>query len=121
MAHLLVAMMLRNCRWLVGISYRVVFRRDPVPSQSVQPLNTRPHHVHGAIYLHETGIVPGAQPKQQLAHTDINDHQLHHYSGAVTTTCNRQVARQVSTGHSLLVCLLPCWQLVMRQSYRQIL
>ena len=87
-------------RWLVGISYRVVFRRDPIPSQSVQPLpaHSRPHHVHGAVYLFEGDYRPGAQPKAQLAQADLADHSLDLYSGAFTATCKRHYKRQVSTG-----------------------
>lgn len=87
-------------RWLVGISYRVVFRRDPIPSQSVKPLpaHSRPHHVHGAIYLFEEDYRPGAQPKAELTQADLEDHHLDHYSGAVAATCKRHYKRQVSTG-----------------------
>ena len=88
----------------MGISYRVVFRRDPIPSQSVQPLpaHSRPHHVHGEIYLVDEDYRPGAQPKAELAQADLEDHQLEHYSGAVTATCKRHYKRQVSTGQSFM-------------------
>lgn len=84
----------------MGISYRVVFRRDPIPSQSVKPLpaHSRPHHVHGAIYLFEEDYRPGAQPKAELVQADLEDHLLDHYSGAVAATCKRHYQRQVSTG-----------------------
>lgn len=90
---------LHACRWLVGISYRVTFRRDPVPAQSAVPNTLK--HVHGAIYICGDGMRPGDQPDHNLGKTDkgdIRDHTPSAYLGALTTNCQRQAAREKAAG-----------------------
>ena len=96
----------------MGISYRVVFRRDPIPGQSEVKGQAHPHHVHGAVYLVEGGCTPGLQPKIHPGQQDLSEHDLEHYSGAVSANCKRHLARQRSSGQQvrhvyvLLICLL---------------
>ena len=88
---------LRACRWLVGISYRVMFRRDPFPAQSTVPNTLK--HVHGAIYLCGDGMRPGDQPDHiKTDKGDIRDHTPSAYLGALNTNCERQAAREKAAG-----------------------
>ena len=99
------------CRWLVGISYRVVSGQDPIPAQSTAPnfLN----HVHGAIYVCNDGMRPGDQPSHHLGKADkgdIGDHLPSAYLAALSTNCERQAARQQAAGTGLAVLLQSCFQ-----------
>ena len=85
-------------RWLVGISYRVTFRRDPIPAQSTAMAPNVLKHVHGAVYICGEGIRPGCQPKGSLAKADLGDHSAQAYLGALNTNCKRQADRESSTG-----------------------
>ena len=52
-------------RWLVGLSYRVVYSKDPVPRNKGKAGllgGEELAHVHGEIYVQDTAIQPGAQP-----------------------------------------------------------
>lgn len=63
-----------NGRWLVGLSYRVVYLRDPVPSNKGKTglFTDAMQHVHGEIYIDNARVQPGAQPSD---HTfNKNDH-----------------------------------------------
>lgn len=82
-----------TCRWLVGISYRVMFRCDPVPTVAPSVLK----HVHGAVFLSGSDTMqPGLQPRSAVAHGDMGDHTLPGYSGALYGTCKLQLDRQQS-------------------------
>ena len=91
-----------TCRWLVGISYRVMFRRDPVPTVAPSVLK----HVHGAIFLSGSDTMqPGLQPRSAVANGDMGDHTLPGYSGALYGTCKLQLDRQQSMGECYRRCL----------------
>lgn len=70
------------CRWLVGTSYRVVYRRDPVPGmkQKRGRLTGGLTHVHGEIYINDDHITPGKQPHANHVDGDIDDHSLMRYA-----------------------------------------
>ena len=57
-------MLVSLCRWLVGLSYRVVYNRDPVPSHKAKAglLASELVHVHGEIYIEDALVRPGGQP-----------------------------------------------------------
>ena len=90
------------CRWLVGISYRVMFRRDPVPTVAPNVVK----HVHGAVYISGANTMrPGLQPKGEVANGGhMGDHTLPGYSGALFGACKLQYERQQSTGSNSLDC-----------------
>ena len=93
-------------RWLVGISYRVMFRRDPVP-EALGSAGLK--HVHGAVYVCGDAMRPGCQPKGQIAPlTDMGDHTLPSYSGALFATCKAQCNREKATGMGLSYCATYC-------------
>lgn len=86
------------CRWLVSLSYRVVFRRDPIAEDSTKnPFHTL-KHVHGAVYISDDSMQPGTQPKGQLARADMRDHTAEAYSGALNQTCSRSMHRESAVG-----------------------
>lgn len=69
------------CRWLVGLSYRVVYRRDPIPSHKVRRLNLLNDtltHVHGEIYIDDEQLAPGKQPAHSVR--DVEDHSFMRYA-----------------------------------------
>lgn len=70
------------CRWLVGTSYRVVYRRDPVPAMKHKRklLPGGLTHVHGEIYINDGRLAPGKQPELNHIHGDIEDHSLMRYA-----------------------------------------
>ena len=74
--------MMPDCRWLVGTSFRVVYRRDPVPAFKHKHRLLQGHlvHVHGEIYIDDAVITPGAQPLGHLMSGDANDHSLDRYA-----------------------------------------
>lgn len=49
---------LSACRWLVGLSYRVVYNKDPVPFPKAKSglLASQLVHVHGEIYIQDGSI-----------------------------------------------------------------
>lgn len=70
-----------QCRWLVGLSYRVVYHRDPVPSYKRRgrlPGTDALTHVHGEIYIAEAMLSVSAQPAEHLF--EWEDHDWHKYS-----------------------------------------
>ena len=70
-----------TCSWLVGLSYRVVYRRDPVPShkqRKLNPLTSSYVHVHGEIYIDDEQVTPGKQPVN--FEKDPQDHNLMRYA-----------------------------------------
>ncbi|KAA6428011.1 MAG: alpha beta-hydrolase [Trebouxia sp. A1-2] len=82
-------------KWLVGISYRVMFRRDPVPTALAA---TGLKHVHGAVYLCGKSMKLGSQSKGQIAPiADLGDHAFTGYSGALYATCKVQSDRERAT------------------------
>ncbi|DBA97134.1 TPA: hypothetical protein ACH3X1_014902 [Trebouxia sp. C0004] len=82
-------------KWLVGISYRVMFRRDPVPTALA---STGLKHVHGAVYLCGDSMRFGSQSKGQIAPiADLGDHAFTGYSGALYATCKVQSDRERAT------------------------
>ena len=69
------------CRWLVGLSYRVVYRRDPVPrhrSRRLNLLNDSLVHVHGEIYIDDEQLTHGKQPAHSMK--DVEDHSFMRYA-----------------------------------------
>ncbi|DBA70391.1 TPA: hypothetical protein ACH3X2_011807 [Trebouxia sp. C0005] len=85
-------------KWLVGISYRVTFRRDPIPAQSTAQASVL-KHVHGAVYICGDSMRPGCQPKADLAKADLGDHSAQAYMGALSSNCKRQsIERQRQVG-----------------------
>ena len=86
-----------HCRWLVGISYRVMFRRDPIPAQSTAQTSVL-KHVHGAVYICGDSMRPGCQPKADLAKADLGDHSAQAYMGALSSNCKRQSDREQASG-----------------------
>ena len=85
------------CRWLVGLSYRVVYRRDPVPPHRSRRLNLLMDplvHVHGEIYIDDEQLTPGKQPAHSLK--DVEDHSFMRYAEVLLKT------------HSLAQPLWPC-------------
>ena len=81
-----------TCRWLVGTSYRVVYRRDPVPAMKHKRKLLLLHgltHVHGEIYINDDRLAPGKQPELNHIHGDIEDHSLMRYAEVRTLAqCN---------------------------------
>ena len=78
------------CRWLVGRSYRVVYRRDPIPGKNDRALVHSLTHVHGAIYIASDKIQPGEQPSKARAHGGcFNDHLIERYTEAMYATVAR--------------------------------
>lgn len=68
-------------RWLVGLSYRVVYRRDPVPSHKSRRLNLLNDAlvpVHGEIYIDDEELTPGKQPGHSVK--DVEDHSFMRYA-----------------------------------------
>ncbi len=90
-----------HCRWLVGISYRVMFRRDPIPAQSTAQTSVL-KHVHGAVYICGDSMRPGCQPKADLAKADLGDHSAQAYMGALSSNCRRQSDREKASGIPIL-------------------
>ena len=86
-----------HCRWLVGISYRVMFRRDPIPAQSTAQTSVL-KHVHGAVYICGDSMRPGCQPKADLAKADLGDHSAQAYMCALSSNCKRQSDREQASG-----------------------
>ena len=92
---------------MVGISYRVMFRRDPVPT-ALASVGLR--HVHGAVYISGDTLRPGVQVKGQIAPmSDMADHAFTGYSGALHATCKAQSNREKASGwiNSFSSCLSP--------------
>ena len=84
----------------MSLSYRVVFRRDPIAEDSTKnPFHTL-KHVHGAVYISDDSMQPGTQPKRQLARADMRDHTAEAYSGALNQTCSRSMHRESAVGRS---------------------
>ena len=73
------------CRWLVGLSYRVVYNQDPIPSNRgrAKLLGDEMVHVHGEIYVDSTIAKPEAQPAGRARNFD--DHTWTKYSEARPT------------------------------------
>lgn len=66
----------------MGTSYRVVYRRDPVPAmkQKRSRLTGGLTHVHGEIYINDEQIRPGKQPHANHVDGDVEDHSLMRYA-----------------------------------------
>lgn len=67
--------------------------------QSIAIPKNRPHHVHGAVYLLDERVRLGLQPKKAVQ-SNLSDHQLDRYSGAVAANCERHPKRQELSGAS---------------------
>ena len=67
-------------RWLVGLSYRLVYFRDPIPANKtkIRLLGTELVHVHGEIYVDGSTARPEAQPSGTAFNFD--DHDWQRYS-----------------------------------------
>ncbi len=74
----------------MGLSYRVVYRRDPVPAHKHRRLNCLLAdslvHVHGEIYIDDEQLTPGKQPYGNHFNGDVEDHGFMRYA-EVTTLC----------------------------------
>ena len=66
----------------MGLSYRVVYRRDPIPTYKqrklIPNLNNGFVHVHGEIYIDDEQLKPGKQPTG--FDKDPDDHSLMRYA-----------------------------------------
>ena len=51
-------------RWLVGISYRVIYHRDAIPAHKAKSglMGNELVHVHGEIYIEDNNIRAGERP-----------------------------------------------------------
>ena len=85
-------------RWLVGISYRVMFRRDPIPAQSTALAPHALKHVHGGVYICGDAVRPGNQPRESLSKADMGDHSAQAYMAAVSSNWKRQCDREKAAG-----------------------
>lgn len=66
----------------MGLSYRVVYRRDPIPSHKARRLNLLNDtltHVHGEIYIDDEQLAPGKQPPGHSIR-DLEDHSFMRYA-----------------------------------------
>ena len=86
------------CRWLVSLSYRVTFRRDPIPSESMQTASHKLKHVPGAIYMSEAAMQPGPQPQEHVKNLSMGDHTAEAYAQALDATCQKTLDREQNTG-----------------------
>ena len=72
------------CRWLIGLSYRVVYHRDPAPSlkrkRRMPFVQDQMHHVHGEIFMADEILKIADQPEDQPFHWE--DHDWQKYSKA---------------------------------------
>ena len=71
-------------RWMVGLSYRLLYRRDPVPDNKSHAINLLGQgllvHVHGEIYIDDTTCMYDARPEG--LQSDMADHTWDKYSKA---------------------------------------
>ncbi|KAK9818390.1 hypothetical protein WJX72_011847 [[Myrmecia] bisecta] len=66
-------------RWLVALSYRLVFHKDPMPDKGSILTGLVP--VHGAIYTSKTDISMGE--RSIFTFSDMKDHDIYRYAGAL--------------------------------------
>ena len=79
-------------RWLVGRSYRVVYRQDPSPSRANRAVMHSLVHVHGAIYIASDRAEPGKQPSEARAHGGCEaDHDFERYAEAMYAAVDRHL------------------------------
>ncbi|KAK9813912.1 hypothetical protein WJX73_004505 [Symbiochloris irregularis] len=75
-------------RWLVGLSYRVVYRADPVPYNKTKNKNMLGQeelvHVHGEIFCDATSCRPGMMTWPGDLSPDYEDHSLTRYQQALS-------------------------------------
>lgn len=97
-------------RWLVGLSYRVVYRRDPVPSHKSRRLNLLNDAlipVHGEIYIDDVELTPGKQPGHSMK--DADDHSFMRYAEVLPMSFSlTQPSGQVVQSTSASGCMLSC-------------
>lgn len=69
----------------MGTSFRVVYRRDPVPAfkHKTKLLHGHLVHVHGEIYIDDAVMTPGSQPLGHLVVGDAHDHNLDRYAEVI--------------------------------------
>ena len=85
------------CRWLVGVSYRVIYRKDSIPAcMSVRSAFLK--HVHGAVYIRDGEMQAGEGPASAKLHTTIADHAFRRYAEAVYAVCLRHLERDHALG-----------------------
>ncbi|KAL3130729.1 hypothetical protein ABBQ38_000076 [Trebouxia sp. C0009 RCD-2024] len=97
-------------RWLVGLSYRVVYRRDPIPSHKVRRLNLLNDtltHVHGEIYIDDEQLAPGKQPAHSVR--DVEDHSFMRYAEALHKICLAHFERDQAAGGNLYAKFARCY------------
>ena len=72
----------------MGLSYRVVYNRDPIPSHKAKAglLASELVHVHGEIYVEDALVRPGAQPAPHGG--ACGDHDWVKYSQAGPSSCS---------------------------------
>lgn len=85
-------------RWLVSLSYRVIFRQDPIPRESMHTASHKLKHVHGAIYMSDEAMQAGTQPKTTTSNPSMGDHDRQAYSAGLEATYQKTLSREQSTG-----------------------
>ena len=74
----------------MGLSYRVVYRRDPIPAHKhrrLNPLSSSFVQVHGEIYIDDEQLTPGKQPFGNHFAGDIEDHGFMRYAEVSRLCC----------------------------------
>ncbi|DBB08738.1 TPA: hypothetical protein ACH3X3_008171 [Trebouxia sp. C0006] len=97
-------------RWLIGLSYRLVYRRDPVPGHRHRRLNLLNNtlvHVHGEIYIDDKQLKPGKRPYQFQG--DPNDHSLMRYAEALHAMCRAHFEEDQAAGGNLYAKFACCY------------
>ena len=80
------------CRWLVGRSYRVIYRRDPRPGRANHAVMHSLVHVHGAIHIASDRALPVEQPSGARTHGGCEgDHAFERYAEAMYAAVDRHL------------------------------
>lgn len=96
-----------TCRWLVGTSFRVVYRKDPVPAFKHKSKLLHGHlvHVHGEIFIDDGAVMAASsQPLGHQIHGDAQDHCLEKYAEVGLKRTVWLCLQPASLGASLLAC-----------------
>ncbi|KAK9818137.1 hypothetical protein WJX72_007701 [[Myrmecia] bisecta] len=99
-------------RWLVALSYRLVFHKDPVPDKGSLINWLVP--VHGAIYMSKTDIVMGE--RSFFTRGDMKDHCIHRYTAALKEAMHNSsnmeaiCEKAAASGSCKVVCAASDWQ-----------
>ncbi|KAK9806405.1 hypothetical protein WJX73_002637 [Symbiochloris irregularis] len=88
-------------KYLIGLSYRVVYHRDPAPTlknkRRMPFLRDRLHHVHGEIFMADEFLRIADQPEDQPFNWE--DHNWQKYSRALEDLCCTE-AERVDSGNA---------------------